>query len=104
MDRDSRHGLGLAATGTTDGSSIITFIERVKYMAQVSSGATTHEIGVVRRRATRNGFGGTTEEVAHVVREIFENVGVILEATIFGNRAGAEDLVVDDNVMCWLIE
>ena len=78
---------------TTRGSSTWRGIKKV---AQVAPSSLTHQIGIVSRRANADGFGGTAEEVAHVVREVLEGVGGILEG---GLDLGATEDLVEDGVV-----
>ena len=69
----------------------------VKQPAQVTPGPLTHQIGIISGGANTDGLGGAAEEVAHVVRQVLEGVGGVLEGGL--DLAASEDLVEDGVVM-----
>ena len=51
----------------------------VKKLREVTSSPLAHHVRIVSRRADADGFGGATEKIAHVVRQILEHVGHVLK-------------------------
>jgi hypothetical protein len=55
----------------------------VKQPAQVAPGSLTHEICIVSRGTNTDGLGCTAEEVTHVVCQVLEGVGGVVEGRLY---------------------
>ena len=77
----------LGLLGRSDGPRII------KQLILVDPGPSADQVGIVRRWADADGLGGTSIEVAHVVRDLLQHVGRILAVI------SPKDLVEKDRVV-----
>ncbi len=77
----------LGLLGRSDGPRII------KQLILVDPGPSADQVSIVRRWADADGLGGTSIEVAHVVRDLLQHVGRIL-AVISPKDLVEEDCVV----------
>lgn len=68
-------------------------------MTQIATRALTHQIGIVRRRTDTNSLSSSTEEVAHAMSEIFEDVSRVLQGRLCWFLLMREDLIPDSKIV-----
>lgn len=95
MNLDCRHLISVALVvypGTLRG---------IKLAVEITTGSITDKIRIVCWRAHAHGFGGSPEEVAHLMGQVLNIVGRVRDVKC-PPTIRSEDLIMDHIVVGWL--